>query len=68
MRGMRNTHRILDGNPERNTLFGRIENATMNDNIKVDPTDVCGLDSFYLGHPCFSNRYLSQRQHNFKIL
>jgi hypothetical protein len=65
---MQNTHRILDVNPERNTLLGRIENGTRNDNIKIDPTDVCKLDSFYLGHPWFSNRYLSQRQHNFKIL
>ena len=51
MRGMQNTRRILDGNPERNTLLGRIENATIKDNIKIDPTDVCELDSFYLGHP-----------------
>ena len=64
----KNTHRILDVNPERDILLGGTKNVTKKDNIKRDPTDVCGLDSFSLGHPWFSNRYLSQRQHKFKIL
>jgi hypothetical protein len=51
MQGMQNTHRILDVNPGWNTLLGRIESATRKDNIKIDPTDVCGLYLFYLDHP-----------------
>jgi len=56
-RDAKNTHRILDVNPERNILLGKIENATKKDNMKIDPTDLCGLDSFSLRHPWFSNIY-----------
>jgi hypothetical protein len=68
MRRRQNAHRILDVNSGRNTVLGRNENADTKHNFKTDPTAVCGLDSFSLGHPWFSNRYRSQRQHKFKIL